>query len=79
MPLARMSKMIEIEESEASLDQKEWFVLLTFQTASKNFDSGCCHDNIRNSISMWHYNQQDRFVMKVSGCKEKVLMFQLYN
>ena len=70
---------MEIEESEASLDEKEWSALLTFQTASKNLNSGYCHDRNRNSISMWHYNQQDRFVMKVSGSKQKILIFQIYN
>ena len=48
-----------------------------FQTP-KNFDSGYCHDSNRNSISTWHYNQQDRFVMQVSGCKEKIPMFQRF-
>ena len=33
---------------------------------SENFDSGYGHDSNRNSVSIWHYNQQDRFVMKVS-------------
>ena len=79
IPLATMRQMIEIGESEANLDEKEWSALLTFQTASKNFDSGYCHDSSRNPISMWHYNQQDGFVMKVSGCKEKILMFQFYS
>ena len=72
MPLATMRQILEIGESEGNLDEKEWSALLTFQTASKNFDSGHCHDSNRNSISMWHYNRQDRFVMKVSGCKEKI-------
>ena len=75
MPLATMRQMIEIGKSKANLNEKEWSALLTFQTASKNFDSVYCHDNNRNSISMWHYNQQHRFVMKASGCKEKILMF----
>ena len=67
--------MIEIWDTEASLDEKEWSALLKFQTASKNFDSGYGYDNNINSISMWHYNQQDRFVMKVSRYKGKRLMF----
>ena len=79
MPLATMRQMIEIGETEANLDEKEWSALLKFQISSENFDSGYGHDSNRNSISMWHYNQQDRFVMKVSRYKEKVLMFQLYN
>ena len=61
MPLATMRQMIEIGETEASLDVKEWSASLKFQTASENFDSGYGHDGNRNSISMWHYNQQDRF------------------
>ena len=79
MPLARMRQMIEIGETEVNLDEKEWSALLKFQISSENFDSGCGHDSNRNSISMWHYNQQDRFVMKVSRYKEKMVMFQLYN
>ena len=79
MPLATMRQMIEIGESEVNLDEKEWSALLTFQTVCKIVDSGYCHDSNRNSISMWHYNRQDRFVMKFSGCKEKILMFQLCN
>ena len=79
MPLAAMRQMIEIGESEANLDEKELSTFLTFQTAFKNFDSGYFHDSNRNSISMWHYSQQDRFVMKASECKEKILMFQLHN
>ena len=79
MPLATMRQMIEIGETEANLDEKEWSALLKFQISSENFDSGYDHDSNRNSISMWHYNQQDRFVMKVSRYKEKILMFQLYS
>ena len=83
MPLATMRQMIEIRETQANVDEKEWSALLKFQTASENFDSGYGHDNSpdnsRNSISMWHCNQQDKFVMKVSGYKEKILIFQLYN
>ena len=79
MPLVTMMQMIEIGESEANLDEKEWSALLTFQTASKNFNSGHCHDTNRNYISVWHNNEQDRFVMKVSGYKEKILIFQLYS
>ena len=56
--------MIEIGETEANLDEKEWSALLKFQISSENFDSGYGHDGNRNS--MWHYNRQDRFVMKVS-------------
>ena len=65
MLLATMRQQIEIGESEANLDETGWFALLTFQTAYKNFDSGYSQDSNRNSISMWHYNQQERFVMKV--------------
>ena len=79
MPLATMRQMIEIGETEANLDEKEWPALLKFQISSENFDSGYSHDSNRNSVSMWHYNQQDRFVMKVSRYKEKILMFQLCN
>ena len=79
MLLATMRQMIEIGETEANLDEKEWSALLTFQTDSKKFDSGYCHDSNRNYTSMWHYNQQNRFIMKVCGYKEKILMFQLYN
>ena len=79
MPLTTMSQMIETGETEANLDEKEWSALLKFQTASENFDSRYGHYSNRNSVSMWHYNQQDRFVMKVSGYKEKILMSQLYN
>ena len=79
MPLATMRQMIEIGETEANLDEKEWSALLKFQISSENFDSGYGHDSNRNSTSMWHYNQQDRFVMKVSRYKEKILMFQLHN
>ena len=79
MPLATMRQMIEIGETEANSDQKEWSALLKFQISSENFDSGYGHDSNRNSISMWHYNQQGRFVMKVSRYKEKILMFQLYS
>ena len=71
--------MIEIGETEANLDEKEWSTLLNFQISSENFGSGYGHDSNRNSISMWHYNQEDEFVMKVSRYKEKILMFQLYN
>ena len=79
MPSATLREMIEIGETEANLDEKEWSALLKFQISSENFDSGYDHDSNRNSISMWHYNQQDRFVMKVSRYKEKILMFQLYS
>ena len=79
MPLATMMQMIEIGETEANLDEKEWSALQKFQISSENFDSRYGHDSNRNSISMWHYNQQDRFVIKVSRYKEKILMFQLYN
>ena len=65
MPLATIRQMIEIGETEASLDEKEWSALLKFQISSENFDSGYGPDSNRNYISMWHYNQQDRFVMKV--------------
>ena len=71
--------MIEIGETKANLDDKEWSVLQKFQTASENFDFGYGHDINSNSIPMWYYNQQDRFVMKVSRYKEKIPMFQFYN
>ena len=77
MPLTTVRKMVETGETEANLDEKEWYALLKFQISSENFDSGYGHDSNRNSISMWQYNQQDRFVMKVSRHKEKVLMLQL--
>ena len=79
MPFATIRQMIEIGETEANLDEKEWSALLKFQISSENFDSGYGHDSNRNSISMWHYNQQHRFVLKVSRYMEKILMFQLYN
>ena len=68
-----------MEKRRPILGEKEWPALLKFQTASENFGSGYGHDCNRNSIFMWRYNQQDRFVMKVSGDKEKILMFQLYS
>ena len=73
MPLATMRQMIEIGEMEVNLGEKEWSALLKCQISSENFD--CCygHDSNRNSISMWHYNHQDKFVMKVSRYKEKIL------
>ena len=74
MLLATMKQMIEIGETRAKLDEKAWSALLKFQTASANFYSGCGHHSNRNSISMRHYNQQDRFVMKVSIYKEKILI-----
>ena len=77
MPLATMRQMIEIGETEANLDEKEWSALLKFKISSENFDSGYDHDSNRNSVSMWHYTQQDRFVIKVSRYKEKILMFWL--
>ena len=79
MPLATMRQMIESGETGANLDEKAWSTLLKFQISSENFDSGYGHDSNRKSISMWHYNQQDRFVMKVSRYKKKILMFQLYS
>ena len=39
MPLATMREMIEIGETEANLDEKEWSALLKFQISSENFDS----------------------------------------
>ena len=74
-----MRQMIEIGEMVANLDEKEWSALLKFRTVSETFDSGSGCDSSRNSISMRHYNPQDRFVMKVSRYKEKILMFQFYN
>ena len=62
MPLATVRQTIEIGETEVNLDEKEWSALLKFQISSETFDSGYGHDSNRNSISMWHYNQQDRFV-----------------
>ena len=67
--------MIDFGETETNLDEKEWSASLKFQISSENFDSGYGHDKIRTSISMWHYNQQDRFVMKVSQYKKKILCF----
>ena len=66
MLLATMRQMIEIGETEANLDEKEWSALLQFQISFENFNSGYGHDSNRNYISMWHYNQHDRFVIKVS-------------
>ena len=43
MPLATMRQMIEIGETEANLDEKEWSALLKFQIASENFESGYGH------------------------------------
>ena len=79
MPLATMRQLIEIGGMEANLNEKKWSASLKFQISSENFNSGYGHDSNRNSISMWHYNQQDRFMMKVSRYKEKMLMFQLYS
>ena len=64
MLLARMRQMIEIGETGANPDEKEWSALLKFQTVSESFDSGYAHDSNRNFIFMCHYNQQDRLVMK---------------
>ena len=62
-----MKQMIEVGETEANLDENiKWSALLKFQISSENFDPGYGHDSKRNSISMWHYNRQDRFIMKVS-------------
>ena len=79
MPLATMRQMIETGETAGSLDEKEWSALLKCQISSENFDSGYDHDSNKNSISMWHCNQLDRYVMEVFRYKEKILMFQLYN
>ena len=79
MLLATMRQVIEIGETDANLDEKEWSVFLKFQISSENFDSGYGHDSNRNCIFMWHYNQQYSFVIKVSRYIEKILMFQLYN
>ena len=49
--LATMRHMIEIGETEANLDEKEWPALLKFQISSENFDSGYGHDSNRNSSS----------------------------
>ena len=62
MPLNTMRRMIEIGETEANLEEKEWSTLLKFQIASENFHSGYGHDSGRSSISTWHYSQHDRFV-----------------
>ena len=78
MPLATIRQMIEIGETEANLDENEWSALLKFQISLENFDSGYGHDSNKHSISLWHYNTQDRFVVKVSREGEKP-MFQLYN
>ena len=37
----------------------------------KFLDSGYRHGCSRNSVSVWHYNQQDRFVMKDSRYNRK--------
>ena len=68
MPLARIRQMIEIGETEANPEEKELSALLKFQISSENFDPGC-----------GHYNQQYRFVVKVSRYKEEIPMFHLYN
>ena len=57
--------------------RKKWSVLLKFHISSENFNSGYGHDSNKNSISTWHYDQQDRFVMKVSRYKEKIIILQL--
>ena len=41
MSLPTMRQMVEIGETEANLDEKEWSASLNFQTASENFDFGC--------------------------------------
>ena len=66
MLLATMRQMTEIGETEANLDEKEWSALLQFQISSENFKSGYGHDSNRDYISMWHYDQQDRFLIRVS-------------
>ena len=76
MPFATMRQMIEIGETEANLDEKGWSALQKFLISSENFDSVNGRDSNRNSISMWHhYNQQDRFVVKISRYKEKIQIF----
>ena len=40
MPLAAIRKMIEIGETEANFDEKDWSALLKFQISPENFDSG---------------------------------------
>ena len=52
MFLATMRQMIEIGETEANLDEKEWSALLKLQISSENFDSGYGHDSNGNYISM---------------------------
>ena len=79
MLLATTRHMIEIGDTEANLVEKEWFALVQFPVSSENFNSGYGHDSNRNYISVRHYNQQDRFLMKASRHKEKIPMFQLYN
>ena len=66
MPLDTIRQKIETEEMQANLDEKEWSALLKFQIASKLFDSAYGYNSNRNSISMRHHNQRDRFVMKLS-------------
>ena len=58
-----------------SLDDKQVFALLNFQTASENFDSGKGNGTNRDSICIWHYNHQDKFVIQVSSRKEKIKIF----
>ena len=46
--------------------QQNWSALLKFQTASTNFDSAYNHDSNRVFMSIWHYNRQDKLVIKAS-------------
>ena len=80
IPLATIRQIIETGETDANLDEKKWSALLKFQISSENFDSDYGHDSNRNSISMWHYNQQDRFVAEsfpIQGENTNVSALQL--
>ena len=60
-----MRQMKEIGETEANLDEKEWSALPKFQISSENLTLAKAMIAAK-ILFLWHYNQQDRFVMKVS-------------
>ena len=62
---------------EANPDEKKWAVLLKFQTASEDVDSGYGYDSNRVFISIWHYNQQDRLERKFPYTRRKFQRFIL--
>ena len=68
MPLATIRQIIEIGETEANLDEKVLSASLKCQISSENFDSVYGYNNNRNSISVWHYDQQDRFGRQMKTC-----------